>query len=1201
MRLKRLEIIGFKSFMDRTVLRFDDGVTGVVGPNGCGKSNIVDAIRWVLGEQSAKHLRGGNMADVIFNGSQARPPAGMAEVTLTFKNDTPEEVPTRYRSFAEIAITRRLFRTGESEYLINKQPCRLLDITELFLGTGMGTKAYSIIEQGRIGLIVSAKPDDRRAIIEEAAGITRFKAKRKAAERKMEATQQNLLRVGDLVAELGSRLNSLNRQAKKAERYKAYKAELRDIEVHLTSHRWLEVRAEREALRLQEQTAHLHLDDDAEQIHTSQAALAEAREAMTADEARLAALQEQAARAEGDVRLHEERLQNLEREKESLGTRAVESREEIAHLEERLTELKAKLEELAAERGELEAVLTADKEVLDGRQQQTTRHREELAGLTERLETQRTAALEAVRLLSQGKTHLEGLAKQRADLEARQERAREERETSRARIEELQVHQSALGEKLEGTRQLQLQLEDRRQATSVELDLVRGKIASLEAELGSLRDVLADKRARHESIVAIQQSYEGYEPAVQTVMLHRDEAEGLAEDAVAGLLADVIQSQPEFEVALEAALGDRLQHILVRSREAGLTLVNFLKDRTGGRGGFVPMDDLRPHTDADPSSLLGKPGIIGPAREAVKVEPGFEEIVDHLMAGIVLVDSLEEAFALWPELKPGLRLVTRDGTVLTGEGVILGGESEKTGMHLLELRRETAELASAISNLTADLERNKAERDRLVNHQRSLEEAVRDLSKSSHSEQIEIVSQEKEQHRLTDELERLTERLSLATHESESLKATLKEIDQEVKRTHERLSTTEHEQTDRERKVEELGRARDEAEAHLTEEQSEVTRLRVKNAADAERHEALGKEIAHLERTANEQRERLASLQGWLGGSAERAEKILEGMNEARVAAARAREEGQSLRQGLEQGRAELARSIEVLKEREAALEQLREGREARSTEYQDLQMAGREHEIELRNLAERLRERHDLSVGEALHLWHHHRMPDETDAEQAAALRSKIEKMGEVNLTALSEFEEISERHTFLSAQKADLDASLERLAKAITKINRTSKRRFVETFEAVNVRFQKIFPRMFNGGKAGLVLLDPSDPLRSGVDIHAQPPGKKLQSVTLLSGGEKALTAISLIFAIFLVRPTPFCLLDEVDAPLDDHNVGRYNQTVAEMAQRSQFVLITHNKVTMEITDTLYGITMEEPGVSKLVSVNLKAAEAATATAAA
>ncbi len=1190
MRLKRLDIVGFKSFLDRTVVQFHDGVTGIVGPNGCGKSNIVDAIRWVLGEQSPKHLRGSAMQDVIFNGSQSQAPVNMAEVTLTFVNDNPDEIPARYRSFAEIAVTRRLFRNGDSEYLINKSPCRLMDITEVFLGTGVGTKAYSIIEQGRIGLIVSAKPEDRRALIEEAAGITRYKSKRRIAERKMEHTRTNLLRVGDVVSELKRRLESLSRQAKKAERYKKLKHQLREIELHIAAHRWLEINATRSWIdtdleNRQEQALKL-----AGEISSLEKDVRARRDRLASEEARLSEIQSRAAEAEGKAKVHLERVAGVGRERASLDVRNEQAQREILALDAKRALLSKKTGEEKEELARLEAALAEGRALLEERLEDLSKAEAQARHLGELAQVERSAAANASSAFTQGESQLLSLNRHREDLEVRQAKAASEIDELEKRLDSIEESRHALEGSLDTTRQLHLELESERTTTNEAL--VRCKLALEESqgELEAIKDVLSDKRGRLQSLEEIQRNYEGYQSGVRDVMLREEGIEGVSQADITGLVADIVRAEPPHELAVEAVLGERLQQILVADQSTGMALISWLNSRDTGRSAFLPIGELR-CTTSDPArahSLDGGPGVVAAALDIVQREKEHEALLRHLLADVVIVETIEDAIRLWREHE-GLTFVTLAGEVVTPSGTMIGGSRDAAGVGLLKARREIDELRAEVRRQEAAFAAATETRSRVRRRLDGLEEGLARLSEKTHAEQINIVSQEKEVHRLSDEARHLSSRLEAVETERARIADSIFEANSEIEATEARTTMARTERDSREARFDDLNEQLQEMNSSVASLQDSVTVLRVRVAEDVQRRDALAKRIEMAQESLKETEERAAGLKKTIAGSDTEFDALASRAAEDEAEAERLTKEAESMRVAATRGRQSLVSASEAVKDDEKRLDEMRSWHEQASSDLSRLEMDSREMAIEINHLAETVLERHATELCEAVHTWHLLPPPSEEQFDRLEVLRRRIERVGEVNLTAIQEHEEISERHEFLHGQKEDLEKSLQQLEKAIERIDKTSKTRFMETFARVDELFQKVFPRLFNGGKAGLSLSEPHDPLRSGVEIFAQPPGKKLQNVNLLSGGEKALTATSLIFAMFLVRPTPFCLLDEVDAPLDDQNVHRYNQLVREMSRRSQFILITHNKTTMEFVDTLYGVTMEEPGISKLVSARL------------
>ncbi len=1185
MRIRRLEICGFKSFMDRAVFSFHDGVTGVVGPNGCGKSNVVDAIRWAMGEQSAKHLRGRSMEDVIFNGSESKPPLGMAEVTITFHNDHPELLPGQYQGFSEVAVTRRLFRNGESEYAINKTPCRLLDVTELFLGTGVGTKAYSIIEQGRIGLIVSSKPEDRRSLIEEAAGITRYKSRRKAAERKMEFTEQNLLRVGDILRELGTRLGVLERQARKAEKYKQLKAQMREIELHTASLRFLELTALTSAARAAIEGLSGEERELAEKVMAAEKAGEELREKLAADERAQQQLNDAAHKVDNEVKVGHANLEAYGREIEQAASRVAEGEKELAEIALARETFSKEQESLAAQKGELDSLASGDeKRMLEVRDLLAQLARDEEAGAA-RLDHERQFLVSALSRIAAGKSHLDNLARQRADLDKRLERTRLERDELQTRASDMEHSRHDFVQKLGNTRQLKLALEEKRQGEEEALQRARHELMENEARLIALREELADRRSRLQSLREIEKNYEGYGRGVRAVMA---QAGGKArEQGVFGLVSDVVRAPAELERAVEAALGDKLSTIVVADKDKGLALAGYLKETREGRSAFLPLS-LASHHDAPVPVDSAVPGVLGCAADLVSFEPEFTLLVRHLLGQVVVVRDLESAVNYSKAGRPQT-VVTLDGELIEPTGGVVGGLLEGPGVGALQKKREIAELAEKVKVIESEYQVAQ-ERQRRVNERiQQIEGALKGLSQDSHSEALSVVEQEKDLHKLSEDLAQARERLDRLTVEIDAMQRALSEMSAEETSAAGLSAQAESEREGRENKVRELSESLAALRAQIGDLTAERTSLQVKVAADFERRDAVEKSLARVASSLTELVDRQARLAASVEEARTRRLQLVEKVTASKVELEELAKKHAELTAQEQQARAACDALSEQLRAEEVQLRAVRKRLEELQSGLSSHALKEREYALELAHLTDSVRERHSVELAEELSRYHCLPPPSEQAIATLEDLRDQVERMGEINLTAIEEHQELRERHEFLSNQRKDLEQSLAQLRRAISRINKTSKERFEQTFEAINEKFQQVFPRLFNGGRAGLVMIQSDEGGEPGIEIMAQPPGKKLQSVNLLSGGEKALTAVSLIFAIFLIKPTPFCLLDEVDAPLDEGNVGRYNDLVKEMSKISQFILITHNKRTMQVADALYGVTMEEPGVSKLVGVKI------------
>jgi chromosome segregation protein len=1188
MRIRRLEMVGFKSFMDRTVVAFDDGVTGVVGPNGCGKSNVADAIRWVLGEQSALRLRGRSMEDVIFNGSESKPPLSFAEVTLTFENDRPSELPPAFHALSEITVGRRLYRTGESDYLVNRAPARLLDVNDIFFGSGVGRTAYSIIEQGRIGQIVSARAQDRRGVIEEAAGITKYQRRREAAERKMEATRHNLERVTDIVAELGKQLDSLNRQARKAEKYRALRAQIRELELHVGAARWLELTVGRR------EAEERHAAARADEAEIS-ARLAQIDQALEADRALLAerelSLQQLGDREhelESQGRVTAVSTEAAERELAQIAERSRGQASEVEALKVQADALSVERDALLRQREELASLSGTDEARLAELEAALLDLATEQGSLATEGEAARADAAEAHGRAAARRSALAQVERQRADLQGRLSRVRAEIDELATRGASLDGSRSAHVETLGKTRQLKLHLEEQRGAQEGLLDRTRSEFIQNEARLITLREELSDRRARLQSLQEVMRNYEGYGRGVRSLMTRARASEG-SEKGAMGLVADVMTVPAEYENAVEAVLGERLQYVIVESHSQGVEAIDRLKSAAEGRASLIPLLRLRDDEGRAGAPDRSHPGFVAGCLDVVRFDPAYERLARFLLGDATIVRDLSSALEIWQSGGGAGTLVTMDGEVLDPHGVVTGGPLEGEGHGALQRRREVQELTDTVRTFEADFamaqERHRALQSRLL----QLEAALKTIDRDNREKDLALLTQEKDLARLGEELERVAERVGQLELERGSMEDGLSGLAREEESHHLEAAGAEADRARHEERAREAASRLEDLARRAGSLQAEVLAVKVKVASERERRDGIGESLRRIEEAqaaAEERRERLFAA---LSEGNARTSELRERMEGARGDGARLAEELGRVREVLLAERSAHQDATAKARSAESEARDLRKRAEAITQAAGDAALTAREQALELSHLEEQIRERCQTELRDELLRFHAERPPGEAERRRLEDLKAQADRMGAINLTAIEEYDDLARRHAFLSEQKGDLESSLSDLQKAIGKINRASRERFRETFDRVNEKFQQVFPRLFNGGRAGLVLTEDGDDQQGGVEIFAQPPGKKLQNINLLSGGEKALTAVALIFAIFLIKPSPFCLLDEVDAPLDEANVGRYNELVKEMAKASQFILITHNKRTMETVDTLYGVTMEEPGVSKLVSVRL------------
>jgi chromosome segregation protein len=1183
MKLKKLEIIGFKSFVDRTVIKFDHDVTGIVGPNGCGKSNIVDAIRWCMGEQSAKHLRGKSMEDVIFNGSETRGPHGVAEVTLTFDNDDGLTA-AEYRDYPEIAVTRRLYRDGDSEYLINKTQVRLKDVTDLFLGTGAGTKAYAIVEQGKIGLIVSSKPEDRRILIEEAAGITKYKSKRKQAERKMELTQQNLLRVGDIVAELEKNLGSLKRQAQKADRYLAYRAELDDLVLHEAAHKYLGIIAMQK-----------HFDAALEEWTN---VASEKKTALVTREAdleglRLAALETEASleravaahfAAENEARSLEAEIARAGDQLTAIRTREVDAVRELANVSSERQALAGEQERFAAELGiqrEEEAAATEALAIEEERLQESTARQQEL---DRRLADLRNQASSLGARIASAESALKGFERRRGDIEGRRAKLLSEREELETKNMEQAARQQEIRRVVEDLRSGKLTSKQQREELEEKLTGLKREVIDSERLLDTNKNDLQRARSRMHALLEVQSRLEGVGKGVRAVILKRD-------PGVLGMLADLVEPPPELTQALAAALGENLTTLVVTDEDKAHELAHWLRDEKKGRAVFLPRtgDHLGAANVAIPDELLADGGALGRLADLCKFRGEDEELVRAVLGDVVVARDFAAAHRIARAIQPRA-VVTLDGEVLFADGRIAAGEREQMAAGMLESKRETRELAEVVSRLDTLVSELVARHQSLRASISETQAALDAARQAEHKGELALVHAEKDLRSLDQDLERGRVRLEQVAAETMDLAEQLAEAESEHATARADLDDATSAKQSVDRDGEDAQRDADAQREELDARRHLVTDRKVQVARAREKTRGLEGALERLSRSGEELAEREARLDEELVTGARRQGELAGLLFVDREKLGIAIEEAHTCKDALTTARGAHEESRAAMGVHEAELKSLRADADAAEKSRVSHEMRVRELVIELRNLLDGVREKfRGLELPRIMGDFHLRPVPGDEHKERLHELTGLLDRLGAVNLDAKREHEEAQARHTMYTTQKADLDKALADLTKAIEQMDRESKRLFRETFDAVNAKFQTLFPIMFRGGKASLVLTNPDDLLETGIEILAQPPGKRIGNIELMSGGEKALTAVSLIFAIFQIRPSPFCILDEVDAPLDEANVARYNEAIRTMTDRSQFILITHIKRTMQMVDVLYGVTMPEPGVSALTSVDL------------
>jgi len=1187
MRLDSVEIVGFKSFCDRQEVSFKGGVTGIVGPNGCGKSNISDAINWVLGEQSVKSLRGTSMEDVIFAGSSSRQPLGMAEVNLRvsgLNGNSPDGSP-------ECVVTRRLYRSGESEYLMNGRACRLRDIHELFMDTGLGSKAYSIIEQGKIGQILSSKPADRRAIIEEAAGITKYKARRRQTQLKLEAAQQNLLRVNDIVNEVEKQLESLKRQAAKARRYRAVREEMQGNERVVYGRRFLELMDQARALSERHATEAERERAASVALGTEEAQLEARRQSLYELEAKLEEVRARLGELTLAVDRHQGRSGYCRQQIAETAARAQEAAREEQELVARVEPLG---ESLSARRGEeerlREALLAAEGEVRAAEaavQDAASRQGGAEAGQEHAREAQ-VALMGRVATLQNTRASVAGNAERAAADLLKLAGEREELERERARVGGVREAALLRGSEAEA---LVAELARGRDEADARAAEARARAESLGRDADSLqseRDSLAGRRASLDEMVA---THSAFDEGVRALLGRFAPGHGAVPDGeetldVRGVVADALDTDSRHERALEAFLGDRLQAVLVGDAEQARRGIRWLQANGAGRGTFLPLASARTRSDCGPLRAIAaqEPKALGLLSDFYRVSGPHAERIRASLPDALVVATLEDALEVASRQGP-IAVTTLAGEALRG-AMVEGGRDVKG---LLAPRREVREVAARQEELEGRLVALRSavavaqgEATEAAAEARSLEERIHAAEKDLVAVRHELQTAEEERTRLDRKASILEAERSQAEEERAAAAVRLAEIEQA-------LGAADVEREQGQRRLAELAFALAEARAASEAAQARHAEARTSLVALRERLAAAENESRRIEGDLAELHQRIAGARargadtalrrGQLEAELAEVERLLAG---ALVARDRASGETSVAEDRVREVRNELEGREQSLKERRRERDVLRDA-------LTELEVSRARNGSDLDHVARECHQAVGQTAAEAAAA-----LTDEDRARDLEALgalvqelRDRLERMGQVNVLAVEQAQEHEERHAFLTAQRQDLLDSIAELDQAVRKIDRASRERFQEAFQIINQHFGETFKQLFGGGTAGLSLIDEEDLLESGIDIMAQPPGKRLQNVMLLSGGEKALTAIALLFAIFQYKPSPFCILDEVDAPLDDANIGRFVKMLEGLKEQTQFVLITHSRKTMSIADQLYGVTMEEPGVSKLVSV--------------
>ena len=1179
MYLKSIEIHGFKSFANKIVFQFHNGITGIVGPNGSGKSNVADAVRWVLGEQRIKQLRGASMQDVIFSGTETRKPLSYAYVAITLDNSDHQLAI----DYDEVTVARRIYRSGESEYLINGTPCRLKDVNELFYDTGIGKEGYSIIGQGQIDKILSGKPEERRELFDEAAGIVKFKRRKAAAQTKLENEKQNLVRVNDILSELEKQVGPLEKQSEVAKVYLRKKEELKSLDINVFL---LENKRLREQLASAEEKYNLastELGETGEkyegikeeyeriqqEIESLDVAIEAAREQLTDTglmrgklEGEINVLKEQINSAHGsETHLNnrkaalEEEIAGKEQEKQDILTDKKDTDTQVQEIAEAAAKAKADLEAIQNKITELNNNIEAGKNTIIGELNQRATIKSKMGRFD---------------------TMMEQINIRKAELNSRLLRAKSDEAAREETVKKLEETFETVTEELR-------QMTEQEAASELELGKIRENLTGLDAKRRETQNRVHQEQSKLEALTNITERYDGYGGSVKKVMEQKEKEKGII-----GVVADIIQVEAKYETAIETALGGNIQNIVTDNEETAKHMIGFLKQNRLGRATFLPLTSItKPQEFKNPEALKEK-GVIGMADELVGTEEEYRNVAKAMLGRIVVVDNVDNAVKIARKFDYGIRMVTLEGELLVPGGAISGG-AFKNNSNLLGRRREMDELEKKVKKLSEDIktynqkiEDTKSKRNKLRMDLEALKTEMQRKSIEQNTARLNI-SQARE--RMEEEAES-AQSLKLEEQEIETrifeIRSGKESITQELAASEELEKTTQEQILGFQKELESCRLEESEASAHAGEWEVKVEKMR----------QALDYKQANVDRIGGELERAQAELNEILEALMENAQEVERKKNnilEIEKTIAASHENQDASRKKLDEDLAKKEELSAKQKDFFRSREEMSERMNALDKEVYRLGEQKKKLEDGIEGQINYMWDEYEITLSDAAGLRNEEMNDLPAMKREISGLKDEIRKLGNVNVNAIEDYKNLMERYTFMKTQHDDLVEAEKTLEGIIEELDTAMRKQFTEKFAEISREFDKVFKELFGGGKGTLELMEDEDILEAGIRIIAQPPGKKLQNMMQLSGGEKALSAISLLFAIQNLKPSPFCLLDEIEAALDDSNVGRFAKYLHKLTKNTQFIVITHRRGTMEQVDRLYGITMQEKGVSTLVSVNL------------
>ena len=1181
MYLKRLELQGFKSFADKTVLEFRKGITGIIGPNGSGKSNISDSIRWVLGEQSMKALRGAKSLDIIFAGTQNRKSLGFAEASLVFDN-SDNSLPIEYQ---EVTVTRKIYRTGETGYYINKTPCRLKDVLELFMDTGIGKDGYSIIGQGKIDEILSNKSEDRRHIFEEAAGIVKYKIRKQESEKKLEQTKLNLLRINDILTEIEANLEPLKMQSEKAKKYLNLREELKNIEVGLFIYNIDKYKETLNELIKDEEIMQNQCNEEEEKLEKVKSLKEELKETIDNITLQIEEMsnsgfesQKEIEMLNSDINVAKTKITNNTENKERYEKEIEEKNQRIQELDEEIKQKEEKKFNLKENREKFEKELKTKEDELAKITEKLTSKELEIEGYKKQVEENSDQKYELGTEINTQKTNLQNYDKRINQI--KQEITSNISELDRTRMEKEELSKNFY--EIENSRNKTLKnIEE----ISNEKNEVDKKIKTYEDKIRNIEDSIRMKQSRRNFLVETEKEKEGYIKSVKSLLKDCENIKELGK-GMHGVLANIIEAPEELETAIEMCLGASLQNIVTDTEEEAKNLIEHLRKNNLGRASFLPITSVKGKKLE--KAKLNENGVIGIASDLVKYDKKYEQIILNLLGRTVITDTIETAIKVAKQNNYTFRIVTKTGDIINPSGAMTGGSVSKKTVNILGRSKEIEKLGKEITNEEKKKEELIKEKENYENSIKNVIEQSKELNSKLQEIEIEYATEKQKILSIESSIEKIEKRIKTLKEEKETIENQIKEANNIIENDDKQIEELTIKIEELSKYIQEYAENNKENQKYIDDLNFDITNLKISVSSFDESEnsileiqERINQEIENNKNSIKDKTEQIEKIKQDNFNLEENIKEILEKIENIKETVKNSGSKIEELKQERSQKSEVLSKQEEQITEKFNVIEDLK-------AQLVKIDVKKTKIQEDINSIINKMWEEYELTPNAV----ENYEKPNNISATQKEVnrLRNEIKEIGSVNIDSIEEYKNLKDRYDFMSEQRLDLETTMNKLRKIISEMTQIMKEQFKEKFKVINKNFDEVFKELFGGGKAELKLEDEEKILECDIEITAQPPGKKLQSMTLLSGGEKALTAIALLFAILKINPAPFCVLDEIEAALDDVNVYRYAEYLKKFAKDTQFLVITHRKGTMEVADTVYGVTMEENGISKLLSMKLK-----------